>query len=326
MGETILVRLPDGSWGVVDHYTSSPEPAADSPALAYLRSRGVDSLRFFCWTHPDDDHSRGVRALLARFPDKIDSIWLFDGVHNERLLAALDADLRKRYAKKKPSYYLALYGELKRRLKSTRYEYVNANAPLLDLGEVKISGLAPSPEMKDRFNEKLARLFAATGVEIDRRVQYHNDISSALLIEYGAARVVLGGDVTALGWENSWPRVATRNGPSVLVKASHHGSEHSYFETAWNTWESKTAARPTTIVVTPFKRVPLPSEEGLKLLSRHGQVYTTGAKTPDHFPAGPGWSFLSTFAKPHSTTPPSGSAHFRVEVNPDGKIVDQAWL
>ncbi|MGE0495499.1 MAG: hypothetical protein AB7S38_40210 [Vulcanimicrobiota bacterium] len=267
-----------------------------------------------------------MRALLARFKGKIGEIWLFDGVHNERLIAALDAELRKLYLKKSPSYFIELYAELRQTLKSTKHEYVTTNTPLLDADGLKITGLAPSPEMKDRFNEKLARLFGGTEVAIDKKVQHHNEISSALLLEYGTARVVLGGDVTRPGWETAWTRIGARNGPSSLVKASHHGSENSYFEAAWHTWQSKTAEQPTTIVVTPFKRVPLPTKEGLERLGRHGQVYATGAKVPADFPSGPAWGFLSTFAKPHSTTPPSGTSHFFARVGSSGAILEQTWL
>ncbi len=74
-GETIVVRLPDGTYGVVDCYASSLADPRSNPAYRILDEEGVRSLRFLGLTHPHDDHYRGMSHLLHDFA--IAAFWTF---------------------------------------------------------------------------------------------------------------------------------------------------------------------------------------------------------------------------------------------------------
>ena len=72
-GETIVLHLPDGRWGVVDCYSSSLDHPESNPACRLLRERQVRELEFLCLTHPHDDHFLGMSHLLKEFSVK--SFW-----------------------------------------------------------------------------------------------------------------------------------------------------------------------------------------------------------------------------------------------------------
>lgn len=55
-GESIVLRLPDGGWGVVDCCASSSSDESKNSTLEFLRSRNIKELEFLCLTHPHDDH------------------------------------------------------------------------------------------------------------------------------------------------------------------------------------------------------------------------------------------------------------------------------
>src|SRR6266446_1648681 len=75
IGESIVLRLPNGKWGVVDSYVPTLADPASSPAFSLLRKRGVSALEFLCLTHPDTDHFRGMSHFLEGFA--VSQFWIF---------------------------------------------------------------------------------------------------------------------------------------------------------------------------------------------------------------------------------------------------------
>jgi len=64
VGESIVLRMPNGRWGVVDSYAVSIDDPGTNPALSFLRQHGIDSLDFLCLTHAHADHFRGMKQIL----------------------------------------------------------------------------------------------------------------------------------------------------------------------------------------------------------------------------------------------------------------------
>ena len=77
-GESIVLRLPDGRWGVVDCYAGSVADPLTNPTLQFLSEQGATELEFLCLTHPHDDHFRGMSQLLETFPVRY--FWHFNGL------------------------------------------------------------------------------------------------------------------------------------------------------------------------------------------------------------------------------------------------------
>src|SRR3954452_15190803 len=82
-GESIVLELPGGKWGVIDCYAPSLEDEASNPTLRFLKDRHVDELEFLALTHPHDDHFRGMSQLLQAFPVRL--FWRFSGLSGKHL-------------------------------------------------------------------------------------------------------------------------------------------------------------------------------------------------------------------------------------------------
>ncbi len=93
-----------------------------------------------------------------------------------------------------------------------------------------ITSLAPSDEMIDMSNKRLSKLLDGSGKKLEQK---NNDVSVALLLEYGSLSVVLGGDVSKDGWSTALKRLTDSPRLVEAVKASHHGSENDYSAEFW---------------------------------------------------------------------------------------------
>jgi glyoxylase-like metal-dependent hydrolase (beta-lactamase superfamily II) len=84
-GEAIVVRLPDGSIGVVDgcrEPTGGAKDGRGDPVRELLRriekAGPVPTpfrLAFVCLTHPHDDHYPGLGRLLEAYERRVDHVW-----------------------------------------------------------------------------------------------------------------------------------------------------------------------------------------------------------------------------------------------------------
>ena len=86
-GESIVLQLSDGRWGVVDCFAPSSTNAETNPVLRFLRERDVRELEFLCLTHPHDDHYKGMSHLLEAFDVKY--FWPVAGLSEKQFLGSV---------------------------------------------------------------------------------------------------------------------------------------------------------------------------------------------------------------------------------------------
>ncbi len=286
-GESILLRTPDGRWGVVDCYTRQLEEPEANPTVRFLRDQGVDELAFVCLTHPHDDHFRGLHHLFECFT--VNEFWRF-GAQNIGLLLGylkLDALRWKKYRegdrrrKRADLFRQTLEIARQRSGKVTRVSGVN----LLDQATVltgdgpvpfDIRSIAPAGNAADRYDQALqdhvSEDFELRG---DLRYQRHNEISIALVVRFGESCIVLGGDVEAAGWREAQEGRTCPPLCATAIKVSHHGSPTGYCDGLWERFASGGGEGPVA-VVTPSRKHRLPTLEALQDIGKHaGQVVVT---------------------------------------------------
>src|SRR6202034_2046479 len=99
---------------------------------------------------------------------------------------------------------------------------------LLDLEcvpPVQIRSIGASGGRILEYESTLARCFDSNGFLADRLPGLnHNMVSGGLLIDYGQARIVLGGDIDTEAWEETMRLFPSQCRSAGLVKVSHHGS------------------------------------------------------------------------------------------------------
>ena len=246
VGESIVLRLPDGAWGVVDCYTSRLNSPANNPTLQFLRANHVTKLAFLCLTHPHEDHFQGMSDLLAELD--VERFWLFDDYR--RVMDVVDA--LQKSAELQPERFSA--DDLRRTLNFIEPGEQGRRVPLrfrvLATGAnlypdpvgaspsvISIEALAPDDEQKRQYYRTLSAWIRAGQFREPPRMK-HNIISGALLIRYGGTRLVLGGDVEQEGWHQVLQMYRPEQLAASAVKVSHHGSPNGHCTGLWEAFGS----------------------------------------------------------------------------------------
>ena len=251
-GESIVVHLPNGRWGVVDCYAKSLEDPNSNLALQLLEEHGVTELEFLCLTHPHVDHFYGMTQILRRF-SRIRLFWRFPHISADELLVLYLLGNGKEFEDKAATQeaeefrnILQVVRERRNRRGSDkiRIKHGALGVPIYPPGDLEASnpgisiiGLAPCGDRVESYKEHLTKCFDETGRLRPRPPKLEaNELSLGLLIKYGQSRIVLGGDVEESNWKEvlrEWPRAGLPDLGAHGVKVSHHGSTNGYCDGLW---------------------------------------------------------------------------------------------
>ena len=264
-GEAVVVRLPDGRVGVVD---GCRDRSRGCPVHRLLTSLGPPGLFFACLTHPHEDHYQGLAQVLADVRGRVDHVW------HVISLAANEQKALIRYAKafcKSPrnagvgdtgtwKKMDLVYREMMRARsnvstpKRAKRKELVTELPMI--APEKIDGedfeiVAWGPSHEDKLRAKLRFL----GGKRSRTDDLPNTVSGALLVRWGAARVLLAGDLyqnadDERGWGPA-RELAKKSAPVQVVNVAHHASENAHDDALWN------AMSPSFAIVTPFRNASL---------------------------------------------------------------------
>src|SRR5437660_7214936 len=235
VGESIVVGLPNGKWGVVDCYASNLADPSSNATLNFLLHQSVSELEFLCLTHPHFDHYRGLSHLLQSF--KIRYFWRFGAFCSHDLQRLLLKYVKSSARESDDSEFLENASELTKSLNEAMKRHVEGKIKdilfLSDLkhlyprpagseGELEIKSIAPSSNNIARYQEDLHKCFDDEERLIDELpFQRHNDVSAAISIRYGNARVILCGDVEIKNWNDTQRFLAADEFKANGVKVSH---------------------------------------------------------------------------------------------------------
>ena len=79
-GEAVLFFVrTDGAIsfsGIVDCFCT----VENDKVTEILKKNKVDKLDFICWTHPDFDHSKGLKDIIDMYASEKTSIWIPEGI------------------------------------------------------------------------------------------------------------------------------------------------------------------------------------------------------------------------------------------------------
>ncbi|WP_437780656.1 MBL fold metallo-hydrolase [Sorangium sp. So ce1097] len=270
-GEAIVVRLPDGSVGVVDGCREPEAGAADGAGdpvrelLGRLAAKTPNAndfrLGFVCLTHPHADHYRGLGRLLDAYEGRVNTVWkvthltpqhekaLVEWLELTRAGEAPDEEVltglkrvidRFNTAKHRcrDGYRHLLQGRqlFSRRLKGHKL-FIDACGP----ADVDIDNAG---------NELFALLTEARETGTVSRKHDPNLTSGALLLRWGRSAALLAGDLLrGSGPQSGWQLARKQLKRRVqVVNVAHHASEGAHDEALW------TAMAPELAIVTPFKQ------------------------------------------------------------------------
>ena len=282
-GESIVLELPNGAWGVVDYYTPRASGDDAHPVIAFLESQGVQTLEFVCLTHPHNDHFRGILALMERFP--VAEFWRPPAM-DRKLMAKIVAlyatrsrsdptDQTRQDAKELGELYVRLYDTTltnQRPALRPRASVENTELYRNDASSLRILALSPSGRSLMEYERLLCNSIDENG---NMRSHFpharHNAISMSLWIEYGETKFVLGGDVESEGWTdvlNDQLSPLNRADGTHYVKVSHHGSQNGFCTGLWEKFSQSGHPRS---VLTPFSQHRLPVDEAVDHIRKHSR-------------------------------------------------------
>jgi len=318
-GESIIVQLPNGRWGVVDCYARSLNHPETNPTLKFLHESGVEKLEFLCLTHPHDDHYRGMSQILREFP--VEYFWHFgaqSAAHFKKLVNYLRKEAIRtgdQDAIDDVDEYIRIWLDVrgKRQAGTTRFKASRPGVPLYPVpadphANLQIVGLAPSDDQADDYHQAFESCVDDQGRFRERLPHsHHNRISVGLQIRFGMTRIILGGDVEKPGWIDVLKDLRDADLSAHLVKVSHHGSENGYCDGLWPRFSAQ--GKPDALV-TAYASQNLPRGGALEFIGRYTQsiLLTCGtAWKPSEWPKGiePG-EFKSRLALYHKMKQPLG--------------------
>lgn len=296
VGESILLGLPGGRWGLVDVHIPELSNPRSSALIRFLQERQVHELEFFCLTHPHADHIKGTLFILENFfihrflgfasiipPQLYNQIVKVLNLKAARLHDP--ADLKEINSQLLSALALVKEKTISRQIVTdpvvVNYEVLNEPAGPNN-PHLRMVALAPSGRSIDLYLQALSSCFDASNphtvlVEKIPAVD-HNLISSGFLLEYGTQRVVLGGDMNSDGWQD----VLSRPAPgfdlaSDLVKVSHHGSTNGYCPGLWERHLNRLGK--VTALVTAFSPKGLPRPTGITYLKNNSRRLVTTSRS-----------------------------------------------
>ena len=280
-GESIVLELPGNRWGVVDCYAPQLSQPSRNPTLQFLRNRSVETLEFLALTHPHKDHYHGLKDLLDHLTVK--AFWWFAGVSSGDLARLVNGlrveayETRDRDRQLSARYLDRIFRTVIERrntgtLQTTQMSDFKPLFPLPFGGEhpaesVIIHALAPQTDTVQRYQEKLHSCFEDETLKRKLPALDQNQISAALLIEYGKTRIILGGDVETESWQEVLARVAPSRLKAHAVKVSHHGSQNGYCTGLWPLLCEDSS---TIAVIAPSRRHSLPNAAAIEHIRAAG--------------------------------------------------------
>lgn len=283
-GESILLTLPNQELGVVDCFASNPDETQDNHIYNAL-NENQNNVAFLCWTHPHDDHSRGLKKIIECFDDRIRKYWLpGNEIINQAFHSLYELDEKADLDHYIIKIYKMLFDIANKNPEKIRW--LLSGSTLMDNNEITVKALSPPhgivSKLKKKFkNDNLASLCWEKYANIIRD-KLANSMSISLLIEYGKAKIILGGDTLKKAWKTLYQDEDTNfaKEPIQILKVPHHGSITSYYKNYWEKWTEN--GNHTHAIITSLGK-KLPEENMKRTFNEHTNNCYILDKTEDSF-------------------------------------------
>lgn len=281
VGETIIIKIGDNEWCVVDcHKIKIDDKLCVSP-LYFLEKIGVNittDIKFIFATHWDDDHISGMSELLEKAKN---AIFATTAVVTDKKFYGY---LRGHYDNPKNTPHKSgvnEFFECQRIIidRQQKIKKLKQNELIYQNDCVDIYALSPHDDVVDNIFDFLMKdnpniLNKPIKVCVPPKP---NDTSVVLLIKFKKldSQILLGADLEELD-KKSWSKLIQDNVidniQAGIFKIPHHGSKNGYCEQVYDTLLTKNPI----LIIAPFTRSGLPQEEELILLKQHSEhIYVT---------------------------------------------------
>lgn len=242
-GETIFLRWPKAGGGWHGALVDAHCPRGGEWLAGKLRELELTELEFVVATHPHLDHIRNFAAGLHR-----SEVSVAQGFYWPGLSASYALIFFGRLADQNPEAHLETakmirqwFGYWGPPFKKDRpaprdlggaSDFPVVYSTTADGSPLRVKAIGPWLEGINRFVKNVSTSIGRRG-KIDYEHREANAVSIALLIEYGDAQIVLGGDMEEVNWEALQREFHRPKFQPSLVKVSHHGSPNGRINGMW---------------------------------------------------------------------------------------------
>lgn len=289
VGETIITKIGDNEWCVVDCHKVKIDKDKDKEKekercvapLYFLEKIGVDietEVKFIFATHWDDDHIEGISKLLDKAKNAVFATSAV--VTDEKFYCYL----RTHHDNLKNTPHKSGVNEFFecQKIQTSRNKKIKKlkqNQVIYQSDYVDIYALSPHDEVIDNIFDFLMK---DNPNLINKPIKTYvppkpNDTSVVLLIKFKTlnSQILLGADLEELD-KKSWSKLiqdnAVQNIKAGIFKIPHHGSKNGYCEQVYD----ELLTEKPILIIAPFTRSGLPQEEELIRLQKHSEhIYVT---------------------------------------------------
>ena len=211
-GEAVLFFVrTDGAIsfsGIVDCFCT----VENDKVTEILKKNKVDKLDFICWTHPDFDHSKGLKDIIDMYASEKTSIWIPEGIDAKEITCSQEVQKLFEYLRECTTNIVSEYNVYSI---SDRKDMMFYNSVCFQ---------------KDMNGYPLEIISYAPNSKIIRKQNYmdqfiKNDRSIFFVLALGDVRIFLTGDVE----DDTLEKIPSNYfGNHVhIMKIPHHGSDSS---------------------------------------------------------------------------------------------------
>lgn len=242
-GESIVFEIADISTGQIQYLgcVDSYEVDNTNVTFDYINSKAPKKLDFLCWTHPDNDHSKGLIKIFNNCKSD-NTLILMPATMDEKLNQSLDLsdahrqiyDLFDTHNAKNIGTLIGISVRLEELIDEIKFQDMNGHDVTFT-----IRAIAP--------NGGIIRDWRRT-----KKERVKNILSVGLLLEFGKYKFLLGGDMVDESIEQIY---APHLKDPLWIKIPHHGSDSSILLPERISFESKNHYACTTAF--PSKGLPM---------------------------------------------------------------------
>lgn len=235
IGESIVIEILDSLLenpicGIIDCYRSN----SLNWAFKFLKDKNINEIQFLLWSHPDEDHSKGLNDILNIYKDKIKTLYISEGLSLDEINKSIS--LMSNTDNENINYMKEIFVLINEISKKIDDQFIHVNHATREFkipffyrnGKKANVTLKPFAPLSRICHEERIKIFDTIINDHNHSIK-KNKISIGFLMTIGERKLVFTGDMIneVLGSENYTKALKKAFSDTDFFKIPHHGGKSS---------------------------------------------------------------------------------------------------